>query len=55
MTKILSKEEAKKLDYFREYPNKDYSYKTEDDYCHLIRNWKDLLEGKNAIDVRILF
>ena len=29
--------------------NGDYTYQTEDGYCHLIRDGMDLLEGKKAI------
>lgn len=51
MSKILTLEEAKdKGPLHYEYNNRDYEYKTEDGYVHLIRDGKDLLDGKKAID-----
>ena len=47
---ILSLEEAKKKAiYCRSYDNGDYEYRTKGSYSHLIRDNKDLLEGKKAV------
>ena len=49
--KILSLEEAEKeAIWCHSYDNGDYGYITEDSYYHLIRNGKNLLEGKEAVN-----